>query len=119
MYYDVPQAARISATGSQVKRPAEQLTHGGMNPSFLFLQLYHQHIFGKEHPLPLPSNNEHFERTIRQFDFIHPYETHKIGVLYVGPGQVCASQLILTYFNAIWFRQYLISKQFTKMTNAI
>ena len=28
------------------------------------------------------------ERAIKLLDHIYPYETHKIGVIYVGPGQV-------------------------------
>ncbi len=32
------------------------------------------------------------ERGIKMLDLMYPYETHKLGVVYVGPGQV--SQLV-------------------------
>ena len=27
-------------------------------------------------------------RSLKMLDLIYPYETHKLGVIYVGPGQV-------------------------------
>ncbi|XP_013385066.2 tuberin [Lingula anatina] len=62
----------------------------GINPSFVFLQLYHSAFFGaskEEKPLVLPQN-EVIERAMKNLDRIAPQETHKLAVLYVGPGQV-------------------------------
>ncbi|KOX80745.1 Tuberin [Melipona quadrifasciata] len=59
-----------------------------INPSFVFLQLYHTAHFGSpsEKPLLVPQTTA-VQRAVTNLDRIQPYETHKIGVLYVGPGQ--------------------------------
>ena len=60
------------------------------NPAFIFLQLYHSSSLGvhsSEPPVLLPSS-ESMERAIKVLDHIPPYNTHKIGVVYVGEGQV-------------------------------
>uniref|UniRef100_A0A670JUA8 Tuberin n=1 Tax=Podarcis muralis TaxID=64176 RepID=A0A670JUA8_PODMU len=59
----------------------------GINPSFVFLQLYHSPFFGDESNKPLLLPNETFERSVQLLDQIPPYDTHKIAVLYVGEGQ--------------------------------
>jgi hypothetical protein len=60
----------------------------GISPSFVFLQLYHNgQIQVNEAPILLP-NNDTTERAIKMLDHIYPYETHKIGVIYIGPNQV-------------------------------
>ncbi|XP_077266415.1 TSC complex subunit tuberin isoform X2 [Temnothorax americanus] len=60
----------------------------GINPSFVFLQLYHAAHFGTttEKPLLVPQTTA-IQRAVTNLDRIQPYETHKIGVLYVGQGQ--------------------------------
>ncbi|XP_062999155.1 tuberin isoform X2 [Elgaria multicarinata webbii] len=59
----------------------------GINPSFVFLQLYHSPFFGDESNKPILLPNETFERSVQLLDQIPPYDTHKIAVLYVGEGQ--------------------------------
>lgn len=61
----------------------------GISPGFIFLQLCGQGIFGSpaSKPLPLPSNDS-TTNSLKVLDYLPPYETHKIGVLYVGPGQI-------------------------------
>ncbi|KAG7209739.1 hypothetical protein KM043_011368 [Ampulex compressa] len=60
----------------------------GINPSFVFLQLYHTAHFGTttEKPLLVPQTTA-VQRAVTNLDRIQPYETHKIGVLYIGAGQ--------------------------------
>ncbi|XP_032872681.1 tuberin isoform X3 [Amblyraja radiata] len=60
----------------------------GINPSFVFLQLYHSPFFGSESnkPLLIPKN-EITDRAIKVLDQMPPYDTHKIGVVYVGEEQ--------------------------------
>lgn len=67
--------------------PSESFRYS-LDPSFVFLQLYHASFLGSsnEKPEPLP-DNEVIERAIKCLDRIPPYDTHKIGVIYVGPGQ--------------------------------
>lgn len=61
----------------------------GINPSFVFLQLYHTAHFGTttEKPL-LVSQTAAVQRAVKVLDAIPPYETHKVGVIYIGIGQV-------------------------------
>ncbi|XP_054271198.1 tuberin isoform X2 [Macrosteles quadrilineatus] len=68
----------------------------GVSPSFVFLQLYHSAHFGSvsERPLAL-SNCQMVQRAFKNLDRIPPYETHKVGVIYVGPGQANSEAEIL------------------------
>ncbi|XP_069343180.1 tuberin isoform X8 [Eulemur rufifrons] len=59
----------------------------GINPSFVFLQLYHSPFFGDESNKPILLPNESFERSVQLLDQIPSYDTHKLAVLYVGEGQ--------------------------------
>ncbi|KAM3826912.1 tuberin isoform 3-T3 [Vipera latastei] len=68
----------------------------GINPSFVFLQLYHSPFFGDESNKPLLLPNETFENSIQLLDQIPPYDTHKIAVLYVGEGQSSNELAILS-----------------------
>ena len=81
------------------------------NPSFVFLQLYHSAALtlppSPSHtPLLLPADEvreiqlevpvhvctftaaQAMVRAVKLLDHIPPYNTHKIGVVYVGEGQV-------------------------------
>ncbi|XP_056391557.1 tuberin isoform X4 [Hyla sarda] len=69
----------------------------GIDPSFVFLQLYHSPFFGDESNKPiLVPNTQTFERTMKLLDQIPSYDTHKIGVLYVGEGQIGNERAILS-----------------------
>ncbi|XP_035706694.1 tuberin isoform X3 [Folsomia candida] len=79
--------------GESVSRDAraggqpESGVRSGVTPGFVFLQLCSQGIVGKgERPILLPSE-ESTAKSLRVLDYIPPYETHKIGVVYVGPSQ--------------------------------
>ncbi|CAK1546878.1 unnamed protein product [Leptosia nina] len=75
---------------------------GGVSPSFVFLQLYHNmstyplspHVPGEAPTMlsvgcerPLKVSGAQHERTLKHIDLVPPLETYKVGVLYVGPGQ--------------------------------
>ncbi|KAJ8682291.1 hypothetical protein QAD02_018083 [Eretmocerus hayati] len=86
--------AKIRRNNSpRLKDPPTQMilpnNRSGINPSFVFLQLYHSAHFGLtlEKPLLVPQTNPLLQTSITNLDRIQPYETHKIGILYVGPGQ--------------------------------
>ncbi|XP_056661578.1 tuberin isoform X12 [Monodelphis domestica] len=68
----------------------------GINPSFVFLQLYHSPFFGDESNKPLLLPPETFERSVQLLDQIPSYDTHKIAVLYVGEGQSNSEIAILS-----------------------
>uniref|UniRef100_S4R7P3 Tuberin n=1 Tax=Petromyzon marinus TaxID=7757 RepID=S4R7P3_PETMA len=70
------------------KSAAEKMT-AGISPSFVFLQFYYSPLFGTEASRPiLCPKTQAVERSIKMMDRIPPYDTHKIGVIYVGEGQV-------------------------------
>jgi len=76
---------------------------------FVFLQLYHDSCFGSpnEKPLLLPKT-EVYERALKCFDRIPPYETHKIGVVYVGKGQANNEAAILgNCWSSIRYAEFL------------
>jgi tuberous sclerosis protein 2 len=67
------------------------------NPSFIFLQLYHSGAMGTHStdapPLLLPPS-ETIDRALKVLDHIPPYNTHKIGVIYVGEGQSTEQEIL-------------------------
>uniref|UniRef100_A0A1Y1N0Q7 Rap-GAP domain-containing protein n=1 Tax=Photinus pyralis TaxID=7054 RepID=A0A1Y1N0Q7_PHOPY len=68
-------------------RPKDAPKSGNI-PSFVFLQLYHSAEFGSttEKPL-LVTSSQVVQRAVKVLDCIPPYETHRIGVIYVREGQ--------------------------------
>lgn len=61
------------------------VARSGLSPSSIFLQLYNAGANKSlEQPIQIGPNNA---KAIPLLDLIPPYETHKIGVLYVGQGQ--------------------------------
>ncbi|KAL3234083.1 hypothetical protein MRX96_022831 [Rhipicephalus microplus] len=64
-----------------------------MNPRFVFLHLFRS-LGQAERALPLPESD--VDRSVGVFDHILTYETHKMGLLYVGPGQLGREQCILS-----------------------
>ncbi|XP_034043215.1 tuberin [Thalassophryne amazonica] len=90
----------VSAPSSRRERRTERDTYhsrpgpsaekiSGLSPSFVFLQLYHSPFFGNEanKPLLLPKTQV-IDRALKVLDQMPPYDTHKIGVVFVGAGQV-------------------------------
>ncbi|KAM7148289.1 tuberin isoform 1-T2 [Molossus nigricans] len=87
-------AERDSFKGRAGASNAEKVP--GINPSFVFLQLYHSPFFGDESNKPILLPNESFERSVQLLDQIPSYDTHKIAVLYVGEGQSNSELAILS-----------------------
>ncbi|XP_037293673.1 tuberin isoform X2 [Manduca sexta] len=96
---------------------------GGLTPSFVFLQLYHNMstypitppVPGESptilNPLserPLRVSGPQHERTIKNLDLVPPLETYKIGILYVGPGQQDNEVLILkNEYGSVRYSEFL------------
>ncbi|XP_043279652.1 tuberin isoform X2 [Venturia canescens] len=81
----------------------------GINPSFVFLQLYHAAHFGTttEKPLLVPRTTA-VQRAVTNLDRIQPYETHKIGVLYVGPGQASNEvEILANHHGSLRYTEFL------------
>ncbi|XP_076652775.1 TSC complex subunit tuberin isoform X1 [Halictus rubicundus] len=81
----------------------------GINPSFVFLQLYHTAHFGSpsEKPLLVPQTTAE-QRAVTNLDRIQPYETHKIGVLYVAPGQASnEAEILANQHGSLRYTEFL------------
>ncbi|XP_050670637.1 tuberin [Leptidea sinapis] len=91
-------------TREPISRPGSgcSSSSGGVAPSFVFLQLYHNMstypisppVPGEAPPMvsagaerPLKVTGAQHLRTLKNIDLVPPLETYKVGVLYVGPGQ--------------------------------
>jgi len=98
-------AATISTSPTKLPRsaplPSTPSDRGGgaaIFPQFIFLQLYQAAGLPTsytEKPLLLPASKS-IESSLRNLDRIFCYETHKVGVLYVGPGQQNDEKAILS-----------------------
>ncbi|OXU24396.1 hypothetical protein TSAR_012885 [Trichomalopsis sarcophagae] len=100
---------RIKDSPSQMNLPNNR---SGINPSYVFLQLYHSAHFGqsKEKPLLVPQTSALLQTSITNLDRIQPYETHKIGILYVGPGQAKnETEILANQHGSLRYAQYLQS----------
>lgn len=78
----------------------------GISPSSVFLQLYNTGPNSSiDHPIHIGANNA---KAIPLLDLIPPFETHKIGVLYVGPGQ-CANEteILKNRYGSFRYTQFL------------
>ncbi|XP_063445540.1 tuberin-like isoform X1 [Mytilus trossulus] len=83
--------------GHEERSGGKDAGRGGINPSFVFLQLYFGGMLhhGDEMPLLLPQSDV-MKRAINNLDRIYPFATHKIGVVYVGSRQTKDEKEILS-----------------------
>jgi tuberous sclerosis protein 2 len=61
-----------------------------LDPSSLFLQLYGHLLVrtdDERQPVLLPLKNDYVERSLKVMDHLQPYNSHKIGVIYIAKGQ--------------------------------
>ncbi|XP_033124579.1 tuberin-like [Anneissia japonica] len=92
--FNHPETDRSKRSGSFVGRESDKQ---GVNPSFVFLQLYHSPYFGNEQDRPLTLHTgQVVQRAIKVLDRIPPYDAHKIGVVYVEHDQVDNETAILS-----------------------
>lgn len=85
------------------------MPRSGINPSFVFLQLYHAAYFGHNTDRPLiVGSSEVVQRAVNVLDLIPPYETHKIGVLYIREGQVNSEvEILRNRFGSLRYVDFL------------
>ncbi|XP_055620720.1 tuberin isoform X2 [Toxorhynchites rutilus septentrionalis] len=78
-----------------------------ISPSFVFLQLYHSgQLNSTEKPILMTKASS--ERAIHLLDLIAPFEKHKIGVLYVGPGQAGnQTEILKNRFGSLRYAKFL------------
>ncbi|XP_059607432.1 tuberin [Phlebotomus argentipes] len=88
--------------------PASSVNRSGINPSFVLLQFYHTgqlQLNVTERPLRVDATNA---KAIALLDLIPPFETHKIGVLYVGPGQCNnETEMLKNRFGSFRYAEFL------------
>ncbi|XP_058129773.1 tuberin [Anopheles ziemanni] len=85
----------------------EPLSRTVVSPSFVFLQLYHHGQFGPERPVLMDKDPE---KAIALLDLIPPFEMHKIGVLYVGPGQAGnETEILKNRYGSLRYAEFLSS----------
>ncbi|XP_055596027.1 tuberin isoform X2 [Uranotaenia lowii] len=93
----------------------EQISGGGggmasrsvISPSFVFLQMYHGGQFNSTDK-PILMDKDMSERAIHLLDLIAPFEKHKIGVLYVGPGQAGnETEILKNRFGSLRYAKFL------------
>lgn len=88
---------------------SKDVPKSGINPSFVFLQLYHAASFGQKEEKPmLVQNVEAVQRAVKLLDMVPPYETHKIGVVYVREGQANSEvEIFKNKFGSMRYVEFL------------
>ena len=83
---------------------------GNICPQFMFLQLYQAtglSATASEKPILLPATKQ-FENSLKILDRMYCYETHKVGVVYVGQGQANNEAAILSnQFGSVRYANFL------------
>ncbi|XP_069978306.1 tuberin isoform X7 [Penaeus vannamei] len=97
------------ASNAAKKMSTSKEGKGGISPSFVFLQLYYHGCLGggSERPLLVPTQQQEIQRAVRVLDLMRPQETHKIGVLYVGPGQTTEQEILRNSFGSLRYMTFL------------
>ncbi|KAJ8913200.1 hypothetical protein NQ315_016142 [Exocentrus adspersus] len=94
-----------------VRQPtrSREVPRSGINPSFVFLQLYHAAYFGHNTERPLiVGSSDVVQRAVKVLDLIPPYETHKIGVMYIREGQVSSEvEILRNKFGSLRYVDFL------------
>lgn len=94
----------VSTSSFEQSQPATLAT-SGINPSFVFVQLFSSGKINNSEIFPVTDKHK---GTLNLLDLIPPYEIHKIGVLYVGPGQANNESEILRNRNgSLRYTQFL------------
>lgn len=77
--------------------------------SFVFLQLYYGGLMSSDdsRPILLPTEQVETQRSIRLLDLIKPYDTHKIGVLYVRKGQTREQDILSNTFGSLRYMKFI------------
>lgn len=88
---------------------SKDVPKSGINPSFVFLQLYHAASFGQRDDRPMVVQNvDIVQRAVKVLDAIPPYETHKIGVVYVREGQTNSEvEIFKNKFGSMRYVEFL------------
>lgn len=89
---DSPSPNLISPSPSSVNTISSSVGTQALNTNHHHHRHHYQHSID---PIPLPKDKK-FDIALSNFDLITPYETHKVGVIYVGKNQVDNRAAILS-----------------------
>jgi len=80
-----------------------------VNPFFLFLQMFYNPSMSSstEGRPTLLENNEVIERSIKMFDRLPAYDTHKFGVIFVGKNQTNEIDILSNEFGSSRYLDFL------------
>lgn len=100
---------QVRAAVASRKMNSSKEAKGGISPSFVFLQLYYHGCLGagNERPVLVPTHQPEIQRALRVLDLMRPQETHRIGVLYAGPGQTTEQQILRNSFGSWRYMMFL------------
>lgn len=100
-----PRSETFRPTNTRTKDPPKS----GINPSFVFLQLFHSSFFGNTNEKPLlVDTSQVIQRSLKVLDCIPPYETHTIGVIYIRQGQAGSeTEILRNCFGSHRFVEFL------------
>lgn len=107
--FTMPQgtSSDISVTSSMSSFDQSQvnLATSGISPSFVFVQLFSGGKISNPDIVPV---SEKDQSALKVLDLIQPYETHAIGVLYVGPGQANNEvEILRNRFGSMRYTEFL------------
>lgn len=99
-------SSEFSAASSMSSFDQSQvLATSGISPSFVFVQLFSGGKISNSDIVPV---SEKYLGTINLLDFIQPYETHQVGVLYVGAGQANnEAEILRNRYGSMRYTEFL------------
>ncbi|KAH1016696.1 hypothetical protein HUJ04_007876 [Dendroctonus ponderosae] len=110
-FYTISVMSRPRSEPNRHPTRTKDVPKSGVNPSFVFLQLYHNSFLNDHHKAEKPvliGNSDAVNRAVNILDNIPPYETHRVGVLYIREGQVNNEMEILkNQFGSLRYMKFL------------
>lgn len=107
VYENQSKTSDFSVSTSSIEQTQQPVATSGIQPSFVFVQLFNTGKMDMGFDKPLPVSDKYMG-TLNLLDFIPPYEIHKIGVIYVKQGQANNETEILRNVNgSLRYTQFL------------
>ena len=84
-------------------------SHWDVDPAFIFRQLYPLISSGSENTPVSLQDSEDVPRALRNLDLILVSNTHKIGLIYVGPGQTNEVNILRNTYGSVRYVEFVKS----------
>lgn len=105
VYENQSKTSDFSVSTSSIEQTQQPVATSGIQPSFVFVQLFSTGKSDSEKPLPV---TDKFMSTLNVLDLIPPYEIHKIGVVYVKHGQANnETEILRNVSGSLRYTQFL------------